>query len=140
MRIIGLRQYMPEVIAYELGTPPVLTRLEFRAAPRQPEAAPPAAADVAAPKAGAEADSGASARARTTRRGQPVMLLGPDGQPLAPGARWGEPYTAATRLAAPQGRVPLQLRSAFRGVGAALKGSSGTDVVQPALTREAGTG
>lgn len=97
LRVIGLRDYMPEIVAYQSGK---IVRLHYRSAPERPK--------IAGAEAGADGQASVDHPPETTERkftrtdqklpserrpGDPVTDRTADGQLVAPGARWGEPYT-----------------------------------------------
>ncbi|MFP4598273.1 MAG: hypothetical protein ACOC9W_04535 [Persicimonas sp.] len=98
LRAVGLRDYMPQLYAYASGRR--RTTVVYLPAADAPEEADDDTAQAA------NDPSSDNAKKRTTskrpsnftppsqrRKGEPVTDLTDDGQPLAPGARWGEPYT-----------------------------------------------
>ncbi|MFB6264300.1 MAG: hypothetical protein ABEL76_11855 [Bradymonadaceae bacterium] len=111
LRIVGLRDFMPSIRGHEYGPLVYLTYLPRR---RRPRPAPPrgsAEEESAGEKGGRaeEADAPAESAPSTGggsvestligpagqphEKGEPVRLKTPDGELLAPGAKWGEPYT-----------------------------------------------
>lgn len=98
LRAVGLRDYMPQLYAYASSR-------RRSTVVYLPAADPPEEADDDRTQAANDAPSD-DVKKRTTsnrpsnftppsqrQKGDPVTDLTDDGQPLAPGARWGEPYT-----------------------------------------------
>jgi hypothetical protein len=85
LRIIGLRSYMPRIlIFYHSPRTPVSVRYVR-----------PATDDVVDRDEGEDANTVADAKQvkPKPRKGAPVRIKMPNGEPLAPNARWGESYT-----------------------------------------------
>jgi hypothetical protein len=109
LRMVGLQEFMPEVEGYRYGP---LVHLTYRPARKAPEPPPADRADgsqntePARPAAGQGEDDNVASQRMTSepwersfntsgsrRQGEPVRIRTPDGELLAPGAKWGEPYT-----------------------------------------------
>lgn len=84
VRAVGLRNYMPRVHAYPYGkrTFVVYTRAKLK----------PDEVKAAAQKAKAQ-NIPTPQEIANYKKGDPIRERTPDGRLLAPGARWGEPYT-----------------------------------------------
>lgn len=93
LRAVGLRSGMPQIRGFHLSGPRSYVRLEYtsqRIVPEKPES----------PEEVAEREARERARGSTRAnvpgggiKGSPVQLRLPSGELLAPGAKWGEPYT-----------------------------------------------
>lgn len=100
LKVVGLREFMAEIEGHRYG--PVTT---LRYYPSRQEVGGPDAGASGQSDAKAVAGSGESGGRGATgggvggsgsidrEPGSPVELKTPDGELLAPGARWGEPYT-----------------------------------------------
>jgi hypothetical protein len=109
LRMVGLQEFMPEVEGYRYGPLVHLTYRPARKAPERPktEKTVPSDADGQVRTSGDDEDDDSAASQRMTsepwersfntsgsrRQGEPVRIRTPDGELLAPGAKWGEPYT-----------------------------------------------
>ncbi len=89
LHIIGLRAYMPQIKIRFRGGKNGTSSLDFRPALEPPADKP--ASDLAASKPGSSTDSAPVDRRR--EKGMPVLDRNANGELIAPGARWGEPYT-----------------------------------------------
>lgn len=107
-RMVGLQEFMPEVEGYQYGP---LVHLTYRPARTEPEPPEPAADEPdqrvrPAAKTDQRPDDPAASQRRSSepwersfntagsrKQGEPVRLETPEGELLAPGAKWGEPYT-----------------------------------------------
>lgn len=108
LEIVGLRSFMPAIRAHQVGPLTTMTYVPSREPP-DPKAVPDAGSAT-------EASAGSASASRGRRDLESRILLGPgagtapgggpdrepgtpvevrteDGELLAPGARWGEPYT-----------------------------------------------
>jgi hypothetical protein len=84
IRAIGLREYLPEVYAYPYG--PFSFVVYSRGKWKPAEDAPSDEDQKAAPTVSAPDPT-------SYEKGDPILERTADGRLLAPGARWGEPYT-----------------------------------------------
>lgn len=89
IRVVGLYEYMPAIRGHQFGPVSVLYYRDRREEPEEPEEE--AAASTESEGAGESEES--EGGGREYRPGTPVRLETGDGEPLAPGAKWGEPYT-----------------------------------------------
>jgi len=93
IRALGLREFMPEIRGHRYGPISVLYYSPSRQRPSEdtdpPEAQDRPDAGVGRPKVGAPERGGD----KTRESGSTVRSKTDDGEPLAPGARRGEPYT-----------------------------------------------
>lgn len=92
VRIVGLRDYMPELYAYPRGRRTFVVYLPAENRADKQQAKAEAAAEAKKAQQGAKS-KGARSRPARHVKGQPVLDRTADGKLLAPGARWGEPYT-----------------------------------------------
>jgi hypothetical protein len=91
VRAVGLREFMPQVYAYPYGP---YSFVVYMPAPTPDEAADGADDAANAKQASAKTKAAPKVKPLSKRkRGEPVMDRTSDGELLAPGARWGEPYT-----------------------------------------------
>lgn len=90
VRAIGLRDFMPQVYAYPYGPYSFVVYLPAE----EPKAAQDGAGNDAQSADGARAKAAPKVKPINKRKhGEPVTDRTSDGKLLAPGARWGEPYT-----------------------------------------------
>lgn len=96
IRVVGLREYMPEIRGHRYGPFTTLNYFRERQKPEKPGASE-GDSDAGVERAGAsqgnEAAGGGGSSGPSRQPGEPVRLRTSDGDLLAPGAKWGEPYT-----------------------------------------------
>ena len=90
IRVIGLREFMPAIRGHKFG--PKVTLFYFPSR-EKPEAPDVGTASADAGPTSTVADRQEEEPAEPHQPGTPVRLKTPEGDLLAPGAKWGEPYT-----------------------------------------------
>lgn len=91
IRVVGLYEYMPEIRGHQFGPVSVLYYRDRREEPEEPKDETAASSD--SDGSGESDESERRGRTREYQPGTPVQLETDEGEPLAPGAKWGEPYT-----------------------------------------------
>lgn len=91
LHIIGLRSFMPSITIRHTGGKHGSAELDFR--PAQPPPAKFIAPEPSAAPSSQTPTPGIASEQRRREKGMPVLDRTPTGELLAPGARWGEPYT-----------------------------------------------
>lgn len=92
IRVIGLREFMPAIRGHRYGPITVLYYAPSRDKP-DGDAGTRATSDTGSEIEGPAVGASDEQRRDEPEPGSPVRLETEDGEPLAPGARWGEPYT-----------------------------------------------
>ena len=90
IRVVGLRKYMPMIRGHRYGP---LAILQYFPARRKPKGKPGSKEADAGGGSGTVHAPDEEASGGWRQPGSPVRLETADGELLAPGAKWGEPYT-----------------------------------------------
>lgn len=96
LRAVGLRSYMPEIRAFPHGPFSHIEYIQPRPQPRADSGEEQADDEPKREVIISGRDLPSQASTPRYQKGDPILERTPDGELLAPGARWGEPYTPPT--------------------------------------------